>query len=113
MSGDKVRILCYDRNDKKRPIVALVETYDEQEDEVIDVVRAYTNDGETIPGRTNPEDLAMLPEHVEGYVCIYLDKTQGDLYTGNNIYRTPEAAAMEGVKASNYVTYTRVEFDVE
>lgn len=103
-TGDKVRILCFDRNDSVYPIVAAI-SYSTGED-----IELYTNNGETSMGSVHSTDLMMATEKKKGWVNIYLEDIAVNYSYSGIIYDTKEMADRE-YKADNYVCTIPVEWE--
>ena len=99
--GRKARIICFDKK-YIRPIVALVDHWDEADEEVEGIIECH-NDGyyncREIP---SPNDLMMLPEKKEGWVNIYEDM---------RIYVSEEGAKMGISPERTYITTIKVEWE--
>ena len=94
--GRKVRILCFDAQNKDYPIVALVKNENKDKECVI----TYRKDGTVNPYSQNKNDLMMLVEKREGWINI--DKSA-------SLFKTKEDAetnALEGYVAA------KVEFQI-
>lgn len=96
--GRNARIICTDRRDINRPIVALIE--EKLGEEEIETIRYYTKDGELdSTGYGSGLDLFFAPEKHEGWVNIYQGKKVGELYYRNVFRSEKEARQMRDKEA--------------
>ena len=106
--GINVRIVCTDRNSYNFPIVALIQLYNDRDEEVF----TYTKDGEYEVDKSTTFDLFFAPEKHEGWVNLY--KWLGKEYTYHlgNVYNS-KAEAENGSSNNNYkyVATIRIEWE--
>ena len=107
-NGSNVRIICTDKRDFKRPIVALIE--DELGDIKEERTQYYTKDGKFYSnGCFNDDDLFFSEKH-EGWINIYRNDDE-DYYKGKIIYSSKEDAIKRGEKTPYYITTTKIEWE--
>lgn len=106
--GRKARILCFDRKCGGYPIIALVETDDDES------VFSCTIKGEYVYGTESNTDLMMAPTKQEGWVNVYIksDKNRACCC----IYSTKEEAMRQatmtnGEFVTSYLTTTKIEWE--
>ena len=108
--GRDVRIVCTDRKSEEQPIVALIASLTE-ENEDSEYVGTYGKDGRwSTSGCASELDLIFAPEKHEGWVNIYKAGAQRETlgclvtrYVGSSIWPTEEAAKT-AADADNIVT---------
>ena len=101
--GKSVRILCTDRKDPIRPIIALV-----QIDKCKETYSSYTEDGSWFDSTSSPNDLFFAPEKHEGWVNVY--KTRSGAAQIGQIYSSKEEAEMCRIDA-NYISTAKIEWE--
>ena len=88
-TGRNVRIVCTDRRNSGYPIVALIE--DEDKDKP-DEVRTFTKDGcWNVAGDEISFNLFFAPEKREGWINLFRDSTDNEIYC-SKVYPTKEKA---------------------
>lgn len=106
-----VRILCFDRNHAKFPIVALVPMYSDG----VDVVSFYTKDGRhqnESSFEKNAQNLYMKKEKKTGWVNIYKSNpTHTTMAESSCIYESKSIAENAAVKSKNYLGAFKVEWE--
>ena len=104
--GRKARIICFDKK-YIRPIVALVDHWDEADEEVEGIIECH-NDGyyncREIP---SPNDLMMLPEKKEGWVNVYKIKESTFGYI-TSYFDTEENAKEDKEQLPGYVATVKI-----
>ena len=103
-NGRNARIVCTDRNINNFPIVALIQLYNDSDEEVL----TYTKDGEYEVDKSTRHDLFFAPEKHEGWINIYRNDDE-DYYKGKIIYSSKEDAIKRGEKTPYYITTTKIE----
>ena len=106
--GRKVtKVLC--TNAKGRfPIVALVESFDGEENET---AISYTNKGHLFDGADYNPDLFFAPEKHEGWINIFKD-SNGDAFLGKSrIFESKEEAEEYGKSCERYVATVKIEWE--
>ena len=111
--GRNIRIICTDRRDLHRPIIALMEN--EVRGGEVEVEREitiyYTKDGKyNGNGCLSNFDLFFAPEKHEGWVNIYKSKYDG--YELSQVYQRKEDAETEKYinDSDVYITTTKIEW---
>lgn len=105
--GSKARIVCFDANNKRFPLVALIKDSDNSEEYPV----LYTKEGNFFDGeKDHPKDLCMKGEKKEGWINIY--ESWAGKYIGAVYNSKEEAMSMradgQGIK---YITTVRVEWE--
>ena len=110
-NGSNVRIICTDKRDFKRPIVALIE--DELGDIKEERTQYYTKDGKFYSNDCfNDDDLFFAPEKHEGYVNVYRSLDKDCAYYLGNIYNSKaEAEDVRENKKFKYIATIKIEWD--
>lgn len=75
-NGRNVRIVCTDRNINNFPIVALVQLYNDSDEEIF----TYTKDGKWKVDESTRHDLFFAPEKYERWVNVYMDEQIGEMF---------------------------------
>ena len=104
-NGRKVRIVCTDRNINNFPIVALIQLYNDRDEEVF----TYTKDGEYEVDKLNMHDLFFAPETHEGWINVY--RNNGSHTYAGAVYDSKEDAEKRKVIDENYVTTIKIEWE--
>lgn len=108
-NGKSVRIICFDRNEKTYPIVALVDKGP------FEAVYTYTNEG-----RYNAEgfsdfdfDLMMAPVKRKGWINIYRKDIKNNVTDRGSgyIFPTKEQALDTVMSGQGYITTTEIEWE--
>ena len=103
--GSKVRILCFDAQNKDYPIVALAKN--EKKDK--EYVTTYRKDGSINPYNQNKNDLMMLVEKREGWINLY--RKGSNTETSKEVFCSEEGA-LEYVddenNGENYITTLKI-----
>ena len=102
--GRNARVVCTDRNINNFPIVALIQLYNDSDEEVF----TYTKDGKRRVDESTRHDLFFAPEKHEGWINIYEDMGNRK-YTG--IYDTKAEAENKRDTSDNYVTTIKIEWE--
>lgn len=104
--GCSVRIICTDRKaNNDRSIIALV--YDEEEK--VEVCRAYYSTGHYVAVQDSKLDLFFAPIKNEGFINMYCNS--GDLYFSNVIYNNEQDAKKKAKGSPYYVATTKIEWE--
>ena len=105
--GRKARIVCFDRESKQTPIVALVEYHNRHDGECVTSysVNGFYNDE---PG---DNDLMMLPEKHEGWVNIVKEPLGDDRVALGRIFKSREDAVESAKNNGRYVTTAKIEWE--
>ena len=104
--GINVRIVCTDRNIYNFPIVALIQLYNDRDEEVF----TYTKDGEYEVDKSTTYDLFFASEKHEGWINIYRYSDGGHTYAGT-VYDSKEDAEKRKTIDENYVTTIKIEWE--
>lgn len=99
--GRKVRIICFDRNNRKNPIIALVE------DESVERVYSYSNNGRYCSTKKSQHDLVMLSKKYVGYINIYKSTENSRVIC--NLYSTKEEAMIN--YNESYIKTIKIEWE--
>lgn len=105
--GFRARIVCFDANNDRFPIVALLEGEDGKEYPASFTKKGRFTDGE----KDSPTDLCMVGEKKEGWMNIYI---RMDQVMNSSIYETKEKAMDKIIRENEYPTYittVRVEWE--
>ena len=105
-NGRNVRIVCTDRNIYNFPIVALIQLYNDNDEEVF----TYTKDGEYEVDKSTRHDLFFAPEKHEGWINVYRYSDGGHAYAGA-VYDSKEDAEKRKIIDENYVTTIKIEWE--
>ena len=105
-NGRNVRIVCTDRNIYNFPIVALIQLYNDRDEEVF----TYTKDGEYEVDKSTTYDLFFAPEKHEGWINVYRYSDGGHAYAGA-VYDSKEDAEKRKTIDENYVTTIKIEWE--
>ena len=103
--GRRVRIICTDRNINNFPIVALIQLYNDSDEEVF----TYTKDGKRRVDESTRYDLFFAPEKHEGWINVYRYSDGGHAY-GGAVYDSKEDAEKRKTIDENYVTTIKIEW---
>ncbi|MBS5626960.1 MAG: hypothetical protein KHW86_17270 [Porphyromonadaceae bacterium] len=102
--GEPVRIVCYDRNNTKYPIMALIDKGEYENYCSYTIEGKFSNNQEEIGN-----DLFMSPVKKEGWINLY--KKDGVTRTESvNIYQSMEDA-MAMHTPNNYITTVKIEWE--
>lgn len=102
-SGKKARIVCFDRKDKRYPIIALLH---EGEEEIINIYTIKGKYNDINEKNKHPKDLMMAPIKREGWINIY--KTMfSQIYS--LVYDTKKEALAS--RNENHVATVKVEWE--
>lgn len=105
--GFRARIVCFDANNDRFPIVALLKGNNGKEYPV-----SFTKEGRFSDGEADStEDLFMVGEKKEGWMNIYI---RMDQVMNSPIYETKEKAMDKIIRENEYPTYittVRVEWE--
>ena len=104
--GRRVRIICTDRNINNFPIVALIQLYNDSDEEVF----TYTKDGKRRVDESTRYDLFFAPEKHEGWINVYRYSDGGHAYAGA-VYDSKEDAEKRKTIDENYVTTIKIEWE--
>ena len=104
--GRRVRIICTDRNINNFPIVALIQLYNDSDEEVF----TYTKDGKRRVDESTRYDLFFAPETHEGWINVYRHSDGGHAYAGA-VYDSKEDAEKRKESGENYVTTIKIEWE--
>lgn len=105
--GSRARIVCFDANNKRFPLVVLIKDSDNSgEYPVLYNKEGFFFDGE----KDHPKDLCMVGEKKEGWINIY--ESLKERYIGA-VYNSKEAAMRMKLnkKDITYITTVRVEWE--
>ena len=106
--GRNVRIVCTDRNINNFPIVALIQLYNDSDEEVF----TYTKDGKRRGDESTRYDLFFAPEKHEGYVNLYRILDKDCTYYLGNIYNSKaEAEDVRENKKFKYIATIKIEWE--
>ena len=106
--GRRVRIICTDRNINNFPIVALIQLYNDSDEEVF----TYTKDGKRRVDESTRYDLFFAPEKHEGYVNVYRSLDKDCAYYLGNIYNSKaEAEDTRKNKKFKYIDTIKIEWE--
>lgn len=110
-NGRKARIVCYDVNSDKYPLLVLVSNKEDNRE----LPYLYTIDGKTIINSVKQDvfDLVMAPETHIKYSNFY-KTTDGSIWNGiwhNTIEEAKEDIEYENVEDSEYFTTLEVELE--
>ena len=105
-NGRNVRIVCTDRNINNFPIVALIQLYNDSDEEVF----TYTKDGKRRVDESTMHDLFFAPETHEGWINVYRNSDSGHTYAGA-VYDSKEDAEGRKIIDENYVTTIKIEWE--
>lgn len=105
--GKPVRIICFDRNEKTYPIIALVDKGP------FEVVYTYTNEGKYNFEGFSDFDLLIVPIKKKGWVNIYKKNITNNITDrgGGYIFPTKEQALNAVMSGQGYVTTTEIEWE--
>ena len=94
--GYPARIICWDLKDKDYPIVALIDTYgDEQPSK-------FTSEGKySVKLEETAYDLFMAPIKHKGYINVLRTEKSREYMTGCQIFETEDEAKLEATKISH------------
>lgn len=105
--GRSVRIICYNREDKDYPIVALVKNHFDKE-----IIEEYTINGKyDIHVLRSDADLFMAPTKKEGWINLFKDKGYTRLAGSRLIHDSKEAALYSVNNSPDYVTTIKIEWE--
>lgn len=105
--GSKARIVCFDANNKRFPLVALIKDSDNSEEYPV----LYTKEGNFFDGeKDNPKDLYMEGIKKEGWINIYKATTERCI---GCVYNTKEEAMSKIVNDGCVVCITTVRVEWE
>lgn len=104
VSGDKVRIICWDAKDTSYPIIALVT----DKDTGTEVVHRYSTNGKTNMDCNNM-DLVTVPTFYKAWITLHKDSC-GCLHVGD-IYPTKNEAIAEYITNMRPYKTIRVEWE--
>ena len=102
--GDSVRILCTDRKDPIRPIIALV-----QIDKCEEMYGCYTKYGSWVDCASSPNDLFFAPVKKSGWINLY--KMNSIISPGPRAYDTKEEAESAAGDKSYYISTIKIEWE--
>lgn len=102
--GRSVRILCTDRKDSIRPIIALV-----QIDKCKETYSSYTEDGSWFDSTSSPNDLLFAPEKKSAWINLY--KMNSIISPGPRVYNTKEEAESAAGDKSYYISTIKIEWE--
>lgn len=105
--GSKARIVCFDANNKRFPLVALIKDSDNSEEYPV----LYTKEGNFFDGeKDHPKDLCMKGEKKEGWINIYEALKERCIGV---VYNSKETAMRMkfNEKDVTYITTVRVEWE--
>lgn len=104
--GFRARIVCFDANNDRFPIVALLEGDDGKEYPVSFTKKGRFSDGE----KDSPDDLCMVGEKKEGWINLYKAMTERCI---GCVYSTKEEAMYKIVKDGGvaYIDTVKVEWE--
>ena len=104
--GRKVtKVLC--TNAKSHfPIVALVESFDSENETAI----SYTSKGHLFDGADYNPDLFFAPEKHEGWINLYKNE-DGISWISPNYFTSKEEAEKTGKECSGYITTPKIEWE--
>lgn len=104
--GFRARIICFDANNDRFPIVALLEGDDGKECPVSFTKKGRFSDGE----KDSPDDLCMVGEKKEGWINLYKAMTERCI---GCVYSTKEEAMYKIVKDGGvaYIDTVKVEWE--
>ena len=105
--GRNVRIVCTDRNINNFPIVALIQLYNDSDEEVF----TYTKDGKRRVDESTRHDLFFATEKHEGWVNLYKDLDEGRTRYMGNIYNSKEGAENSIINNGRYLTTLKIEWE--
>ena len=86
-TGRNVRIICTDRKDADYPIVALISNNCGNGEDTL----YYTKEGKFYTDSTSSLDLFFAPEKKEGWINLFRDPTNNEIYC-SKVYPTKERA---------------------
>lgn len=105
--GFRARIVCFDADNKRFPLVALIKDSDNSDEYPV----CYNKEGNFFDGeKDHPKDLFMVEEKKEGWINIYKGLEERCI---GMIYNTKEEAMRMKI-SEKYVTYkatVRVEWE--
>ena len=104
--GRRARIICTDRNINNFPIVALIQLYNDSDEEVF----TYTKDGKRRVDESTRHDLFFAQETHEGWINVYRYSDGGHAYAGA-VYDSKEDAEKRKTIDENYVTTIKIEWE--
>ena len=105
--GRNVRILCTDRRNSRRPIVALIEDENNADD-----VYTFKKDGSwDISGEENINDLFFAPEKKEGWINILKGTYDARYIEHTRIFKSKEDAEKALECYSDYITTLKIEWE--
>lgn len=106
-NGSKARIVCFDANNKRFPLVALIKDSDNSEEYPV----LYTKEGNFFDGEADSlKDLFMVGEKKEGWINIYKGLEEKCIGV---VYNTKEDAMSRKIneKSTIYITTVKVEWE--
>lgn len=105
--GSKARIVCFDANNKRFPLVVLIKDSDNSDEYPV----LYNKEGNFFDGeKDHPKDLCMVGEKKEGWINIYEALKERCI---GAVYNSKEAAMRMKIneKGITYITTVRVEWE--
>ena len=102
--GRKVRIICFDRENTKFPIVALVQYVDGER------VNTFTNEGKysQVVDCNVEVDLFMASEKKEGWINIYQCGVSYPIYKSE---KEAQNSMVNGIGLGKYITTIKIEWE--
>ena len=105
--GRNVRIVCTDRDINNFPIVALIQLYNDSDEEVF----TYTKDGKRRVDESTRHDLFFATEKHEGWVNLYKDLDEGRTRYMGNMDNSKEGAENSIINNGRYLTTLKIEWE--
>ena len=105
--GSRARIVCFDANNKRFPLVVLIKDSDNSDEYPV----LYNKEGIFFDGeKDHPKDLCMVGEKKEGWINIYEALKERCI---GAVYNSKEAAMRMkfNEKGITYITTVRVEWE--
>lgn len=105
-NGEDVRIICTDKKEAVRPLIALI-----TKDDGTEYLQTYLPDGRISEAINYSDDLFFVPEKKEGWINL-LRSSCGEVFIGTNYpYKDEKTAKWEVSDRSNVVATCKITWE--